>query len=100
MDNLTILSTLRALAKSTIEHCERQEFKPEFIYRQHNDKVNNLLLLIKNNSKMNTKQKVKANMEIKKLILAPVKEKAYYRITSEVTAGLSKLTSAIDFHKR
>lgn len=100
MQPLQLLTTLRAIANDTELACKRQEFKPEFIYKNHNEKLANLQKSIANNSNLNTKQKAKLNLEIKKIILAPVKVKHYDSINAEVKAGVNRLTSAMDFMKR
>lgn len=100
MQPLQLLVTLRTIANDTELACKRQEFKPEFIYKNHNEKLANLQKSISNNNSLNTKQKAKLNLEIKKIILAPVKTKNYDVIQSEVKAGVNRLTSAMDFMKR
>lgn len=100
MQPLQLLVILRTIANDTELACKRQEFKPEFIYKSHNEKLANLQKSISNNSNLNTKQKAKLNLEIRKIILAPVKTKNYDTIQSEVKAGVNRLTSAMDFMKR
>lgn len=100
MQPLQLLSTLRAIASATETDCNRQEFKPEFIYKNHNDKLLNLQKSISNNSALNMKQKTKLIAEIRKITLAPTKNKAYDSIKAEVKQGVSRLTSAIEFMKR
>ena len=49
---------------------------------------------------MGAKVNAKYRAEIKKITLAPMKEKSYYLISEQVKGGISQLTSAINFMKR
>ena len=49
---------------------------------------------------MGAKVNAKYKAEIKKIMLAPMKDKNYYLISEQVKGGVSQLTSAIDFMKR
>ncbi len=100
MENLRLLTTLRRVASETLLQCQRQEYKPEVIYTLHNDKVNNIVGIIKNSDKLNGKSKAKFIAEINKIKLAPMRLKSYDSIQAEVKGGVSQLTSAIDFMKR
>lgn len=99
MQPLQLLSTLRAIANNTLIACQRQEFKPEFIYKTHNQQLTTIEGAIKGYH-LGAKVTAKYKAEIKKITLAPMKEKSYYLITEQVKSGVSQLTSAIDFMKR
>lgn len=99
MQPLQLLSTLRAICNNSLIACQRQEFKPEFIYKTHNAQMSVIQGAIKG-YKFNAKVNAKYNAEIKKVTLAPMKEKSYYLISEQVKGGLKNLTSAIDFMKR
>jgi len=99
MQPLQLLTTLRAIANNSLIACQRQEFKPEFIYSNHNAQVNNIEQAIKG-YKFNAKTSAKYIAEIRKIKLAPTRAKSYDSITAEIKGGVSKLTSAIDFIKR
>lgn len=99
MQALQLLSTLRAIANNTLSACQRQEFKPEFIYKTHNDQLAAIENNLKNYS-LNGKTLHKYKAEISKIKLAPMRVKSYDLITDQVKDGVSRLTSAIDFMKR
>lgn len=99
MQPLQLLSTLRAIANNTMLACQRQEFKPDFIYKMHNAQLASISKAV-DDYKMGAKVTAKYKAEIKKITLAPMKEKSYYLITEQVKGGVSRLTSAIDFMKR
>ena len=99
MQPLQLLSTLRAIANNTLIACQRQEFKPEFIYKNHNQQLATIEQAI-SGYKMGAKVNAKYKAEIRKITLAPMKEKSYYLISEQVKGGVSQLTSAIDFMKR
>lgn len=99
MQPLQFLSPLRAIANNTLIACQRQEFKPEFIYKTHNQPLATIEQAI-SGYKMGAKVNAKYKAEIKKITLAPTKEKSYYLISEQVKGGVSQLTSAIDFMKR
>lgn len=99
MQPLKLLSTLRAIANNTLTACQRQEFKPEFIYKNHNAQLASISSAI-DGYKLGAKVTTKYKAEIKKIMLAPMKDKSYYHIESAVKAGVNNLTSAIDFMKR
>lgn len=99
MQPLQLLFILRSIANNTLIACQRQEFTPEFIYTYHNAQISNIEQAIKG-YKFNAKVIAKYNAEIKKVTLAPMKEKSYYLITEQLKGGVNKLTSAIDFIKR
>lgn len=99
MQPLQLLSTLRAIANNTLIACQRQEFKPEFIYKNHNQQLATIEGAIKG-YQLGAKITAKYKAEIKKITLAPMKEKTYYLISEQVKGGVSQLTSAIDFMKR
>ncbi len=99
MQPLQLLSTLRAIANNTLIACQRQEFKPEFIYKTHNQQLASIEGAI-TRYQLGAKVTAKYKAEIKKVKLAPMKNKSYNSIKSEVEAGVKSLTSAIDFMKR
>lgn len=99
MQPLQLLSTLRAIANNTLIACQRQEFKPEFIYKNHNQQLATIEQAISGYN-MGAKVNAKYRAEIKKITLAPMKDKNYYLISEQVKQGVNKLSSAIDFMKR
>lgn len=99
MQPLQLLSTLRAISNNTILACQRQEFKPEFIYKMHNQQLTTIENAI-NDYKMGAKVNAKYKAEIKKVKLAPMKEKTYNAIETQIKNGVKTLTSAIEFMKR
>ncbi|XKX17695.1 hypothetical protein MVUOKPPV_CDS0298 [Klebsiella phage phi1_175008] len=99
MQPLQLLSTLRAIANNSLIACQRQEFKPEFIYSNHNAQVSNIEQAISGYN-MGAKVNAKYKAEIKKIMLSPMKDKNYYLISEEIKQGVNKLSSAIDFMKR
>lgn len=99
MQPLQLLSTLRAIANNSLIACQRQEFKPEFIYSNHNAQVNNIEQAVKG-YKFNAKTSAKYIAEIRKIKLAPMKDKNYYVISEQIKQGVNQLSSAIYFMKR
>lgn len=99
MQALQLLSTLRAIANNTLIACQRQEFKPEFIYKTHNQQLATIEQAISGYN-MGAKVNAKYKAEIKKIMLAPMKDKNYYLISEQIKQGVNKLSSAIDFMKR
>ena len=49
---------------------------------------------------MGAKVNAKYKAEIKKITLAPMKDKNYYLISEQIKQGVNKLSNAIDFMKR
>lgn len=80
MQSLQLLSTLRAIANNTLIACQRQEFKPEFIYKNHNQQLATIEQAISGYN-MGAKVNAKYRAEIKKITLAPMREKSYYLIS-------------------
>ena len=99
MQPLQLLSTLRAIANNTLIACQRQEFKPEFIYKTHNQQLATIEQAISGYN-MGAKVNAKYKAEIKKITLAPMKDKNYYIISEQIKQGVNRLSSAIDFMKR
>ena len=66
MQPLQLLSTLRAIANNTLIACQRQEFKPEFIYKTHNDQLTSIENNLKNYA-LNGKTLHKYKAEINKI---------------------------------
>lgn len=99
MQPLQLLSTLRAICNNTVLACQRQEFKPEFIYKTHNAQLATIEGAI-SGYKMGAKVNAKYKAEIKKVKLAPMKDKNYTVIEAQIKEGLKNLTSAVEFMKR
>lgn len=99
MQPLQLLSTLRAICNNSLIACQRQEFKPEFIYKTHNAQMSAIQGAIKG-YKFNAKVNAKYNAEIKKVTLDAMRIKSYDSIEAAIKQGVGQLTSAIEFMKR
>lgn len=99
MQPLQLLSTLRAICNNSLIACQRQEFKPEFIYKNHNAQLSSIQGAIKGYN-FNAKVNAKYSAEIKKVTLDAMRIKSYDSIETAIKQGVSQLTSAIEFMKR